>query len=176
MKIVDIPFLVRAITDVYGPLVEAADDLHQTHVPTAAELLAGMVRGTLEVHAHDLLRWDREQAQAVEVATVAEAEFAICKACGTIEREYFWCWTIRQLFVTLTSADEAKPEAWQGWQDMAEAINRARAAYPGPVASAVIRALNDPSSSVEFRTGLLDAVITCTPAVTARPAADRGSR
>lgn len=166
MKIVDIPFLVRAVTDVYGPLAEEADDQDQPHIPTACELLASMVRGTLEVHRHDLYRW--ENAQAVPVEDVHSAEFAICANCGTIERDFFWCWTVRSLFSSMAAADDAKPGAWQGRHDLGEAINRARATYPGPVASAVVLALNNPAHSTEYRTGLLDAVIGSTPSLPAQ--------
>lgn len=172
MKVIDIPLLVRSLTEVYGPLAEGAD-VGSPHV-----LLAAMVAEVLDVHQHDLMRWDAARACAVDVDDVAQAEFTICRSCGRIDREYFWCWTMRQLYVALANATDqpARPETtWQGWHDMAEAIQRARAAYPAPVATAVIRALNNPAFSLGYRTSLLDAVITCTQAVPAQAVPAEGS-
>jgi len=179
VKIIDIPLVVRSLAEVYGPLTDEAGDQRQQLAPTAPQLLAAMVLGVLEVHQHDLYRWDRDRdgGQAVPVDDLQTAEFAVCVSCGTIEREYFWCWTVRQLYVALVSTDETTPEAWQGWQDMAEAINRARAAYPPSVASAVIRSLNNPAYTVASRTNLLDTILACTPAVPAQVvSAERGPK
>lgn len=172
MKIIDIPALVRALADVYGPAAEGPD------VNSPHTLLAAMLAEVLDVHRHDLMRWDADKARAIDVDDVAEAEFAICQSCGRIDREYFWCWTMRQLYVALASATDQpdQPETWKGWHDMGEAIRRARAAYPAPVATAVIRALNNPAFTLGYRTSLLDAVITCTQAVPEQPIpAERGN-
>jgi hypothetical protein len=176
MKTVDIPLLVRSLTDVYAPEPAALDAGDTPHM-----LLAAMVRAVLDVHHHDLFSWDSANARAIETTDVTAAEFAICRTCGSIEREYFWCWTVRQLYVTLDNAYDPEPApgtqagTWQGWRDMAEAVQRARAAYPAPVATAVIRALNNPSYSLTFRTNLLDSVITCTQAVPVQAAkAEKG--
>lgn len=170
MKVLDIPALVRSLTDVFSPTNDNAGG-------TTPKLLALMVRDVLDVHRHTLLRWDKSQARAIDT-DVAGADFAICASCGSIEREFFWCPTIRQLYVTLCDAYEPPAAAdaglWQGWRDMADAVNRARAAYPPPVATAVIRALNNTAYSGTFRTNLLDAVITCTQAVPVQPARVEG--
>lgn len=169
MKTVDIPLLIRSLTDVYLPEPASLDAGDTPH-----ELLAAMVRAVLDVHQHDLYSWDSANARAIETTDVTTATFAICRMCGSIEREYFWCWTVRQLYVTLANAydPELAPDpaagVWQGWRDMAEAVQRARAAYPAPVAAAVIRALNNPAYSLTFRTNLLDSVITCTQPVPAQ--------
>ena len=175
MKTTNIPLLVRSLTDVYAP---AADD-HATIEETAHEVLAAMVRAVLDVHEHELYGWDSGNARAIPTDELHEAVFAVCKMCGSIQREFFWCATVRQLYVTLADACdlEARPGVWRGWNDMAEAIKRARAAYPGPVATAVVRALNNPAYSLVYRDNLLDAVITCTQAVPAQPSqAEKGSR
>ncbi len=158
MKILDIPELVRSLVDVSLATTENIG-------ATAHELLAVMVRDVLDVHRHTLLRWDKSQARAIDT-DVAGADFAICASCGSIEREFFWCPTVRQLYVSLCETYDAPATAGaELWHDMAEAIRRARAAYPPPVATAVIRALNNHAYSASFRTNLLDAVITCTQAV-----------
>lgn len=179
MKIIDVPLLVRAVADAYGHIPGETGNPDTRDTPR--ELLAAMVCEVLDVHQHDLYRWDSAQARAIAVTDVGLAEFAICVSCGRIDREYFWCWTMRQLYVALVNTTDSGPstttEVWQGWHDMAEAIQRARAAYPPAVATAVIRALNNPTFSLAYRNSLLDAVITCTQAVPAQPAtAEKGSR
>jgi hypothetical protein len=182
VKIIDIPALIGSLADVYGPTGDNAEMSTIDVGETPHELLAAMVRSVLDVHRHDLFVWDSSNARAIDTTDVGRAEFAICAACGMVQREYFWCWTIRGLYVTLTNAFDPDPDpvpgadtaVWQGWRDMAEAIKRARAAYPGPVATAVVRALNNPAYSLAYRTNLLDALLTCTQAVPAQPARVEG--
>lgn len=174
MKIINIPGLVRSLTEVYAPTGDRA-----TVEQTPHEVLAAMVAAVLDVHQHQLYSWDSSNARAIETEDLHEAVFASCGMCGVIQREYFWCATVRQLYVTLADACElqARPGVWRGWRDMGQAIRQARSSFPAPVATAVVRALNNPAYSVAYRDNLLDAVITCTPAVPEQPSpAEKGSR
>jgi len=163
MKIMDIPALLTALVSVYG--VRAGHVL-----PSACEQMAAVLRGVLVVHHHDLYRWDAANAQALPITAdeLHLAEFALCASCGRIDREFFWCPTMRAMFGELCELDDPRPAIWPQWNDMAEAIERARAAYPPPVATAVIRSLTDVAFSAEFRTLLLDAILASTASVPAR--------
>lgn len=166
MKILDIPALLAAVVNVYGVRVGHA-------LPSPCEQMAAVLRGVLTVHRHDVYRWDPVNAKAVPVEAdeLRLAEFAICASCGRIEREFFWCPTVRQMFAELCELDELSelpPSGWPDSNDLAEAVERARAAYPTPVATAVIRSLTEAGFAGEYRTELLDAVLATTPSVPAQ--------
>lgn len=163
MKIIDIPMLLSALVDVYGPRAGHS-------VISPCEQLAAVVSGVIAVHHHDIYRWDAGTASAVQVQPdqLHLAEFAICASCGRIEREFFWCPTLRQAFADLCSLDDARPAQWPQWDDLAEALQRARHAYPPPVTTAVIRALTDPAFGVQFRSLLMDAVLASTASIPAQ--------